>query len=116
MRIKKIILALAISTISITASAESLNSVVAAAVLSNPQVQSVMNARNAVYEEVKQAKSGYRPTIDIGAGVGWEKTKAFPGNDEELKRTEANLSLNQMLFDGFRVSSEVDRQSARLSS
>lgn len=99
-----------------SANAETLNSVVAAAVLSNPQVQSVMNARNAVYEEVNQAKSGYRPTIDIGAGVGYEKTKRFPGNDVELKRSEANVSLNQMLFDGFRVSSEVDRQSARLDS
>ncbi len=109
-------MALAITTITISANAETLNSVVAAAVLSNPQVQSVMNARNAVYQEVKQAKSGYRPTIDIGAGVGYEKTKRFPGNDVELRRSEANLSLNQMLFDGFRVSSEVDRQSARLSS
>ncbi|MEH6445087.1 MAG: TolC family outer membrane protein [Oceanospirillaceae bacterium] len=116
MIIKKAILALAISTISITVNAESLNSVVAAAVLSNPQVQSVMNSRNAVFEEVKQAKSGYRPTIDIGAGVGYEKTKAFPGDDVELKRTEANLSLNQMLFDGFSVSSEIGRQSARLNS
>lgn len=116
MKIKKAILAFAITTITMSANAETLNSVVAAAVLSNPQVQSVMNARNAVYEEVNQAKSGYRPTIDIGAGVGYEKTKRFPGNDVELKRSEANVSLNQMLFDGFRVSSEVDRQSARLDS
>lgn len=116
MKIKKALLALSIATLSISAHAESLNSVVAAAVLSNPQVQSVMNARNAVFEEVKQAKSGYRPTIDIGAGIGHEETKVFPGDDISLKRSEANLSLNQMLFDGFRVSSEVDRQSARLES
>jgi len=96
--------------------AQSLNEVVASAVLNNPQVQSVMNARNAVFEEVKQAKGGYLPQIDIGAGVGYEKTKNFPGDDTELKRTEANLSLNQMLFDGFRTSSEVERQSSRLES
>jgi adhesin transport system outer membrane protein len=115
-KINKAILAVAIAALPLSVTAESLNSVVAAAVLSSPQVQSVMNARNAVYEEVKQAKGGYRPTIDIGAGTGYEKTKVFPGDDTELQRTEANLSLNQMLFDGFRTSSEVDRQSARLSS
>ncbi|MCJ8297847.1 MAG: TolC family outer membrane protein [Pseudomonadales bacterium] len=117
MEIKKAILVLALSVVPVgMASAETLSSVVSAAVLSSPQVQSVMNARNAVFEEVKQAKGGYFPKIDIGAGVGWEKTKVFPGDDTELKRTEANLSLNQMLFDGFLTSSEVGRQSARLDS
>ena len=114
-RLTMMALAMAAAPYSLTY-AQSLNAVVAEAVLSNPQVQSVMNARNAVMEEVKQASAGYRPKIDIGAGVGYEKTKVFPGDDAELKRSEANLSLNQMLFDGFRVSSEVDRQSSRLAS
>jgi len=116
-KIRHSILALAIAVTPFSLSyAQSLNTVIAEAVLSNPQVQSVMNARNAVFEEVKQASAGYRPKIDIGVGVGYEKTKNFPGDDTELKRNEANLSLNQMLFDGFRTSSEVDRQSARLNS
>ncbi|NQZ31268.1 MAG: TolC family outer membrane protein [Oceanospirillaceae bacterium] len=117
MKIRHTLLALAIAATPYSVSyAQSLNTVIAEAVLSNPQVQSVMNARNAVFEEVKQASAGYLPTIDIGAGVGYEKTKNFPGDDTELKRSEANLSLNQMLFDGFRTSSEVSRQSARLDS
>ena len=116
MNINKVILVVAIAALPLSASAESLSSVAAAAVLSNPQVQSIMNARNAVYEEVKQARGGFRPKIDIGAGTGYEKTKRFAGNDVELQRTETSLSLRQMLFDGFRISSEVDRQSARLSS
>jgi len=116
-KIKKVMLVLASVAVPFSmASAESLNSVVAGAVLSSPQVQSVMNARNAVFEEVKQARGGYRPKVDIGAGVGYEKTKRFPGDDVELKRSEANVSLNQMIFDGFRTSSEVNRQSARLDS
>jgi len=116
-KIRHSMLALAIAVTPFSLSyAQSLNTVIAEAVLSNPQVQSVMNARNAVFEEVKQASAGYRPKIDIGVGVGYEKTKNFPGDDTELKRNEANLSLNQMLFDGFRTSSEVDRQSARLNS
>lgn len=117
MKIRHTMLVLAIAATPYSVSyAQTLNTVVAEAVLSNPQVQSVMNARNAVFEEVKQASAGYRPTIDLGAGVGYEKTKLFPGDDTELKRTEANISLNQMLFDGFRTSSEVSRQSARLDS
>ncbi len=117
MKIKKVMLVLASVAVPFSmANAESLNSVVAGAVLSSPQVQSVMNARNAVFEEVKQARGGYRPKVDIGAGIGYEKTKRFPGDDAELKRSEANISLNQMIFDGFRTSSEVNRQSARLDS
>ncbi len=117
MNIKRAVLFLSTAIAPFTmAHAQPLNDVIASAVLNNPQVQSVMNARNAVFEEVKQAKGGYLPKIDIGAGVGYEKTKNFPGDDTELKRTEANLSLNQMLFDGFRTSSEVARQSSRLES
>lgn len=118
-KIRKALLAVAIAAVSInTVSAESLSSVVSAAVLSSPQVQTVMNARNAVYEELNQAKSGYKPKVDIGAGYGYEKTKnqSTSGSKVELNRREANLSLNQMLFDGFRTSSEVDRHSARLES
>ena len=88
MKIRHTLLALAIAATPYSVSyAQSLNTVIAEAVLSNPQVQSVMNARNAVFEEVKQASAGYLPTIDIGAGVGYEKTKNFPGDDTELKRS-----------------------------
>ncbi|MGB1239082.1 MAG: TolC family protein, partial [Pseudomonadales bacterium] len=118
MNIKKVFLAAAITAASVQAvTAEPLNIAVSSAVLSNPQVQSVKNARNAVFEEVKQARGGYLPTIDVGAGYGYERTdNQSTTGDVELNRREANVSLNQMLFDGFRVSSEVARQSARLDA
>lgn len=120
-------MAIAISVSSLQAAqAENLNSVVSGAVLTNPQVQTAMNARNAIFEEVRQAKGGFLPQIDIGAGYGYERTRntstraaqAPTGGDGdvELNRREANVSLNQMLFDGFQTSSEVDRQQARLAS
>ena len=104
-----------------TVSADQLQQVVSEAVLSNPEVKQVVNARNAVFEEVKQAKSGFYPKVDVAAGVGYEWTKntstANVGDgDVELRRREASLSLRQMLFDGFLTDSEVDRQSARLES
>jgi adhesin transport system outer membrane protein len=98
------------------AHAVELGQVVAQAVLSNPEIKSVMNARNAIYEEINQAKAGFYPRIDIAAGIGYEWTDTVSIDDVELKRREASISLDQMLFDGFLTDSEVDRQSARLES
>jgi adhesin transport system outer membrane protein len=101
--------------------ASQLVDVVTQAVLSNPEVKRSMDARNAIYEEVRQARGGFYPKIDIAAGVGYEWTKntttaATGDGDVELKRREASVSLRQMLFDGFLTDSEVDRQAFRLEA
>jgi adhesin transport system outer membrane protein len=101
--------------------ASQLEEVVTSAVLSNPEVKRSMDARNAVFEEVRQARGGFYPKIDIAAGVGYEWTKntattSAIGGDVELKRREASISLRQMLFDGFLTDSEVDRHAFRLEA
>lgn len=101
--------------------AAELEEVVSAAVINNPEVRAAVNARNAVYEEVRQARGNYLPKIDIAAGTGYEWTKnqstrGAGDGDEDLQRHEASLSLRQMLFDGFLTRSEVDRHGARLES
>ncbi|SIS80249.1 TolC family outer membrane protein [Neptunomonas antarctica] len=101
--------------------ASQLVDVVTQAVLSSPEVKRSMDARNAIYEEVRQAQGGFYPTIDIAAGAGYEWTKntttANAGDgDAELQRSEASVSLRQMLFDGFLTGSEVNRQAFRLEA
>ncbi len=107
--------------VSNAAMADQLQQVVSETVLSNPEVKQVVNARNAIFEEVNQAKSGFYPKVDVAAGVGYEWTKnrstaSVGDGDVELLRRETTLSLRQMLFDGFLTDNELNRQSARLES
>ncbi|WP_415896646.1 TolC family outer membrane protein [Neptuniibacter sp. QD72_48] len=97
-----------------------LENVVAEGLSNSPEVQRAINARNAVYQEVRQAKAGYLPSVDVAAGIGYEwtnnTTTRANGGDVELTRGEGSLSIRQMLFDGFATSSEVKRQKARAIS
>ncbi|WP_415900458.1 TolC family outer membrane protein [Neptuniibacter sp. QD48_11] len=106
-----------LGAVSTVAYSTSLESVVAEGLTNSPEVQRAINARNAVYQEVRQAKAGYLPSVDLEAGIGYEwtnnTTTRANGDDVELTRGEARLSIRQMIFDGFATSSEVKRQKAR---
>ncbi|PIE25481.1 MAG: agglutination protein [Neptuniibacter caesariensis] len=106
---------------SLTVSATSLENVVASGLSLNPKVKRVINSRNAIYQEVRQAKAGYLPKVDVALGYGYEwtnntTTRANGFDDVELSRGEASLSIRQMIFDGFATSNEVKRHSARALS
>lgn len=96
-------------------SAASLEQAVANTLDSHPDLHIVFSRYKAYEEQRRQAKSGYYPQLDIAAGYGYENTNSpsiralTGGNDRSLHRGEASISLRQMLFDGFRVSSEVAR-------
>lgn len=101
--------------------AATLEEVVAQGLTENPDIKRAVNARNAVYQEIVQARAGYFPKVDIAGGIGYEwtnnsTTRAGGNDDVELTRSEASLSIRQMLFDGFATSSEVKRQEARATS
>ncbi len=95
------------------ATAASLQEVVAENIEQNPQIQEALHNYAATIQGIRQAKAGYYPTIDATLGYGYEWTDKENGvQDVELNRREARLNLNQMIFDGFATSSEVDRQQA----
>ena len=103
-------------------SATTLQEAVDATVKTNPQVLAASNERNAVAEEVNQARAGYLPTIDLAIGTGYESTDspttrtATSHRNVHMNRDEASLNFRQMLFDGMETSNEVDRQEARSES
>lgn len=118
---RSVIAGVLLGTVSTATFSATLEEVVAQGLSENPDVQRVINARNAVYQEVRQARAGYLPKLDFAAGIGYEwtnnSTTRGNGNDDvELTRGEASLSLRQMIFDGFATRSEVDRQKARALS
>jgi adhesin transport system outer membrane protein len=102
-------------------SAQTLQEAVQQTISTNPNVLLENNERLAVEQELKQAKAGYMPFVDITLGQGWESshntTTIASGDDHTgLHRQEASIFARQMLFDGFLTRSEVERQSARVNS
>lgn len=88
----------------------------------HPEIQAGVNSRLAADYQLKAAKGGYLPRVDLAAGYGREgtdsvTTRSGNGNHwETLNRGESSLRLTQMVFDGFATSSEVGRQQANVNS
>jgi len=98
-----------------------------AALRTNPDVGVVQADRRAIDQELRQARALYFPSIDLRAAAGPEYSNSVttrnrvtraPGSDASttLMRWESQLTLTQMLFDGFATQSEVDRQLGRINS
>ncbi|MFQ6573433.1 TolC family outer membrane protein [Pseudomonas sp. UM16] len=84
----------------------------------HPEIQAGVNSRIAADYQLRAAKGGYLPRVDVLAGYGREGTDSpSTGNQwETLNRGESSLRLRQMVFDGFATSSEVGRQQATVNS
>ncbi|MEE8188588.1 MAG: TolC family outer membrane protein, partial [Kiloniellales bacterium] len=93
------------------------------AISTNPDIGIVASNREAVDEELKQARGLYLPQLDLTLGIGVERTndrtqRADVNNRDALtlRREEARLTLQQRLFDGFEADSTVAREKARVES
>jgi adhesin transport system outer membrane protein len=116
---------------------QTLKDAVETTVRSNPDVMFEANQRLANEEALKGARGGFLPKVDMFAGYGseWSRNAStnalsnctaltcsssnlqYAGNDGiRLNRQEFQTTLTQMLFDGFGVLSEVNRQGARVES
>lgn len=97
-----------------------LRDAVAVGVLTSPATETVENNRRATDEELKQAKALYLPSLDMRADTGFQSINSDPDNSVEghsdLWRSQASLTLTQMLFDGFDAHFENERQKHRVRS
>lgn len=88
----------------------------------HPEVHAGVNNRLSSDEEVKIAKGGYLPTVDLLVGYGREYTDSpstrglNSHNTETLTYGTSELRLRQMLFDGFNTPNEVARTQAVVNS
>ncbi|WP_297833626.1 TolC family outer membrane protein [Pseudomonas sp.] len=105
------------------AQAMSMTQAVQSTIEYHPEVHANLNSRLAAGEDVKIAKGGYLPTVDLIAGYGREgtdspTTRAITGNNnkETLNYTQSELRLRQMLFDGFNTPNEVRRTESVVNS
>jgi adhesin transport system outer membrane protein len=89
----------------------------------HPEIQAGVNSRLSADYQLKAAKGGYLPRVDLLGGYGREgvdspNSRADSGRNDwdTLNRSESSLRLSQMVFDGFATSSEVGRQQANVNS
>ncbi|MBS7661557.1 TolC family outer membrane protein [Pseudomonas lalucatii] len=108
--------------VSLSAQGQTLSEAMQSALDVHPEIQAGINARLSVEEQMKAARGGYLPQVDLLAGYGREGTdsptsRAGGGHGyRTLTRGESTLRLQQMLFDGFATSSEVGRQRATVNA
>lgn len=108
---------------SLTAHAVSINEAIELALSTNPNIGIVASNREAVDEELRQARGLWLPQIDLALGIGRERTNdrttRANSNDrdsETMTREEASLTLQQRIFDGFEANSTIERDKARVES
>jgi adhesin transport system outer membrane protein len=122
-----IALASSISVCAVVAKAETLTEAVGHAMTTHPEVVGAKDNKSAIKQERRAAVGGYLPTVDLEVASGHERSNnnttrnsanRHPGEHghSSFWRNESTLSVNQMLFDGFSVSSEVAQQENRLKS
>ncbi len=120
---------LVLSAVSLTAlcaghaSAQSLREAVSATLQTNPQLGQALENRSAIEFELRQAKGLYLPRVDFESSLGarrLERPETVGGVTTEVERNlkarDAGLVVTWKIFDGFGRESEVERQTARVSS
>ncbi|MGE0487377.1 MAG: TolC family outer membrane protein [Gammaproteobacteria bacterium] len=104
------------STLAIT-----LEDAVEQALASNPTVLQAEAEMRAAGHDVRQARAGYFPSLDLDTRYGREHTNikqlSVAGNDvDDLWRRESGLTVTQLLWDGNATRSEVHRRVSLLNS
>lgn len=107
-----------------SASAIDVREVVIETLKSNPRVLAEQREVDARGRQVRGALGAYYPTVDLAAGIGFQERDpsgtVFPGTPtrtrNELERAEAQISLRQLVFDGFNTRYEYRTQKAREES
>lgn len=106
----------------VSANAMTLQEAVQQAISTNPDIGIVASNREAVDQELRQARGLYLPQIDVAAGIGIENFNDTTsrannnGGTETTNRRESSITLQQRLFDGFEAGATVEREQARVES
>jgi adhesin transport system outer membrane protein len=87
----------------------------------SPDLEGMRYNRDTLQYETRRAYGGYFPRVDVtaGAGGGWKQdlTPDSPTTSRGFTdRYQGGASISQMLFDGWKTSSDVGRSQATLDS
>jgi len=100
--------------------AATLEDAVRQALTTNPQLTGAAAAVRAAGYDVREARAGYLPSVDLDTRFGEEhsniKQLNRPNNDDDMWRRESGLTVTQLVWDGMATASEVQRRVALLNS
>ena len=88
----------------------------------NPNMQKDIGNYRAVKYDLDKAKSGWKPTVDFKADVGYEYTdRKYDSNqgldsEQDLVRNSASIVATENLFEGFATESDINEQKSRIVS
>jgi adhesin transport system outer membrane protein len=104
------------------AQAMSLTEAIQSTLDNHPELHASENNRLSADEDVKVAKGGFYPAVDLNAAYGRgysdnSTTRSLGNhNTETLTYTRSELRLRQILFDGFNTTNEVGRTQSVVKS
>ncbi len=98
-----------LSGVATAAAPEPLRDAARKAVVANPEVQARWHAFRAADAERDVARGGYFPQLDLTASAGRERRDRPNLSADTFNHTNAMLTLNQMVYDGFFTYNEVAR-------
>nr|WP_321266129.1 TolC family outer membrane protein [uncultured Sulfurimonas sp.] len=113
---KRLLLALSLSTL---LCAQDLKTTVDEVLSTNPIILEKIKNYNATKEDIKSAKSGYYPKLDLSLGIGSEHTdkreRANNAADESFDFSvyQNSLTYTQNIFKGFETTYQVEQQQNR---
>ncbi|MFA6279298.1 MAG: TolC family outer membrane protein [Bdellovibrionales bacterium] len=96
---------------------QTLQDAMAGAYRSNPDLQAARAKLRATDEQVSQALSGWRPSVDAVAGAGASRQKIASGplaGDESLSPSDVGIRVTQPVFRGFRTEAAVKAAEANV--
>jgi len=99
--------------------AGTLSETVQFAISTHPDVKEAAANRRATEAELREARGLYYPRLDARAGIGPEwslNTTTSPRPGGWLGRMESDLTLQQLLFDGFAREGEVEKRASRVDA
>lgn len=97
----------AISSVVFAQAAGTVKEAALTAIESNPDVQASWHEFKAAAMDVRVARAGYLPSVDVSATAG-ETARDYDGRGT-YSTGQGQVTLTQMLFDGFRTAGEVNR-------
>ncbi|MDX1923361.1 MAG: TolC family outer membrane protein [Alphaproteobacteria bacterium] len=102
----RILLALVLALMALPANAETLQAAMIRAYQTNPELRREQAKLRAIDEGVPLAKSGQRPSVDLGAAIGQKKFNQGAVDNDSTPRN-LGLSLTQPLYKGGSISSSI---------
>ncbi|WP_440905419.1 TolC family outer membrane protein [Catenovulum sp. SX2] len=104
----------------VPAYAKSLEEAVATAFNTNPELKAAYHRYKSAHHVHQSAQGAWLPTIDLRANIGQGKQNTPESRagieKEQIKPIEYSLSLQQILFDGFFSSKEIERNQQEMRS